>query len=201
MRRTLAERSRDWYQANARHYDRRNPGLPGDRAFYASLCHGTRVLEIGAGTGRITEAIAGTARAVIAVDNVPAMLAVASSRLRCMPTVTLVQADAGHLPFSAAFDRVILAYRTLQHLDPIVRPRLWRYVRTHLAPDGMAAFDTWHGPIAVEHKGRGIGLQELSIGELRTELVADGLRVLSTQTSFIRCEDYRSFTRVWLIAP
>ena len=117
MRRTPAERTRDWYQANARHYDRRNPGLPGDRAYYASLCHGARVLEIGAGTGRVTEAIAGTARSVIAVDNVPAMLAIASRRLHHIPTISLVLADAGNLPFSTEFDRIVLAYRTVQQLE------------------------------------------------------------------------------------
>jgi SAM-dependent methyltransferase len=201
MSRTRAEQTRDWYQVNARYYDRRNPGLPGDRAFYASICHDARVLEVGAGTGRITEAIAGAARAVIAVDNAPAMLAIAYQRQRLFPSVALVLADAGNLPFATEFDRIVLAYRTVQHLEPAVRRRLWRYMRSHLAPDGMAAFDTWHGPLSIGHKGRGVAIWELSMDELRSELVADGLHVLSTQTSFIHCEDYQSLTRVWLIGP
>jgi SAM-dependent methyltransferase len=201
MRRTPAERSRDWYQANARHYDRLNPGLPGDRAFYASICHGARVLEIGAGTGRITEAIAGTARAVIAVDNVPSMLTIAGTRLRHIPNVALVLADAGSQPFSAEFERIILAYRTVQHLDPAIRGRLWRYIRTHLAAGGVAAFDTWHGPLSIGHKGRGVALWELPTEELRSEIVANGLHVLSTKTSFNDNEETSSLTRVWLVTP
>lgn len=201
MRRTPAERTRDWYQANARHYDRRNPGLPGDRAYYASICHDARVLEVGAGTGRVTEAVAGTARVVTAVDNSPAMLAIASERLRRFRTVSLVVADAGDLPFSTAFDRIVLAYRTVQHLEPAGRRRLWRYIRGHLHAGGVAAFDTWHGPLAAEHQGRGIALTTVSIADLRAELTADRLHVLRTQTSFVNSEDDQSLTRVWLIAP
>jgi SAM-dependent methyltransferase len=201
MNRTQAERSRDWYQVNARHYDRRNPGLPGDLAFYASLCHGARVLEIGAGTGRITEAIVAVARSVIAVDNAPAMLAVARRRLGHNPAVALVLADAGHLPLTASVDRIILAYRTVQHLEPTVRRRLWHTMRTQMAPQGMAAFDTWHGPVSSGHKGHRVTIARISTEELRAELVAHSLQVLGIQASFSGCEDQQSLTRVWLVAP
>ena len=76
-RRPPADRARRWYQSNAGRYDRRHPGLPGDADFYAALARDARVLEVGAGTGRITAALAGVARLVVAVDNAPAMLALA----------------------------------------------------------------------------------------------------------------------------
>ena len=201
MSRTPVEESRSWYQANARHYDRRNPGLPGDRAFYASLCQGAHVLEIGAGTGRITEAIAAVACTVIAVDNVAAMIAIAARRLGHLPTVALVLADAGNLPFSCTVDRIILAYRAVQHLDPVIRRRLWRTVRTQLAAQGIIAFDTWHGPVPAGHKGQSVTITQISAEELRAELADYGLQVLGTRTSFSGCEDLESLTRVWLVAP
>lgn len=196
-----AERTRAWYQANARHYDRHNPGLPGDRDFYAALCRGARVLEIGAGTGRITEAIAGVARTVIAVDNVAAMLAIARRRLGHIPTVAFVVADTGNLPVSCTVDRIILAYRTVQHLTPAVRLRLWQVVRSQFAQGGMAAFDTWHGPVSVGHKGQTIAIAHLSVSDLRAELAASGLQVFGPRSSFIGCEDQDSLTRVWVVTP
>jgi SAM-dependent methyltransferase len=201
MSRTPAERSRDWYQANAHRYDRRHPGLPGDTKFYASLCHGQRVLEIGAGTGRITAAIAEVAHMVVAIDNAPAMLTTAKRRLGHNPRVALLLADAGDLPFAATFDRIILSYRTVQHLDTSVRRRFWHVARSLLAPAGIVAFDTWHGPISLERSGSEPAIVPVSESGLNAELHAANLHLLGVQTSFEDRQDSQSLTRVWLSAP
>ncbi|MGH7118573.1 MAG: class I SAM-dependent methyltransferase [Acetobacteraceae bacterium] len=66
-----------------------------------------RILDVACGPGIITEAVAATARAVVAFDLTPRMLE--SARQRCAAArranVTFVGGDAARLPFpSAAFD-------------------------------------------------------------------------------------------------
>src|SRR6266540_6832461 len=108
-----------WYEANARRYDRLHPGLSGDVEFYAELGRGRHVLEIGAGTGRVTAAMAATAGSIVALDNAPEMLRIAARQLvGAGSSLAVLCADARALPLSASFDLAVLAYRTVQHLDP-----------------------------------------------------------------------------------
>lgn len=196
-----AERSRDWYQANARRYDRRHPGLPGDASFYASLARGTRVLEIGAGTGRVTLPIAGSAHLVVALDRAPAMLAVAAERLKQAGNVRLLCADAQALPLRGPFDLAVLAYRVLQHLPSDARAEMLATIRALLAADGRLAFDTWHGPPpgARRSAASDVSLTPVTVEELGRELRAAGFDVVRLASSFVPGgAEPDGFTRVWL---
>src|SRR4051812_34105569 len=67
------------------------------------------VLDIGCGTGRVTEEIARRVPAggVVGVDRSPAMLQTAAAWLQQhAPRTGLVQADGAALPFRLAFDAV-----------------------------------------------------------------------------------------------
>jgi trans-aconitate 2-methyltransferase len=95
-----------------------DPQLAWGRAVVAKLApvSGERILDVGCGTGRLTEEIAGVSGVtVIALDASAAMLAEASRRarprsqapvdgLRTFPAY--VQGDGAALPFAAAFDAV-----------------------------------------------------------------------------------------------
>ncbi|MCP9489165.1 MAG: class I SAM-dependent methyltransferase [Solirubrobacteraceae bacterium MAG38_C4-C5] len=65
------------------------------------------VLDVGCGTGRVSEALAAAGRTVVGVDHSSGMLRVAAQKLpldRC----TLIQADARHLPVEdGVFDAVV----------------------------------------------------------------------------------------------
>ena len=175
---------RGWYDAHAHRYDRQHPGVPGDRTFYASLAHGLRVLEIGAGTGRVTAALVGTAAAVVALDPSPAMLGRAAARLARVAGVALVRADGRNLPFNAAFDLVVLPYRVLHHFaTPGERARLWREVQQVLVPDGRIAFDTWHGWFASPGLG-GPPMTPLKEATIRAELAEAGFQVDGVAAAF-----------------
>jgi len=189
-----------WYQANARRYDRLHPGLPGDTDYYAARAGDARVLELGAGTGRVTVALADVARCVLAVDNAPAMLAIAAERLRGRAGVHLVLADIRALPLDGAFDLVVLAYRTLQHLPAEAHPGLWHRLRRLLAPEGRVAFDTWHGPVAGGRGAPVVRLAPITDAAIRDGLMAAGLTILATRRGFLPREE-DSFTQVWLAAP
>ena len=69
-----------------------------------------RLLDIGTGTGRMAEILAGRAEHIVALDKSLAMLRVARARLQHLPTelIELVQGDFTNLPFSpASFDTVL----------------------------------------------------------------------------------------------
>jgi len=68
------------------------------------------LLDVGTGTGRMAELLAGRAGRVTALDNSPEMLRIARARLQSLPAdkVALVQGDFTGLPFAAdAFDTVL----------------------------------------------------------------------------------------------
>ncbi|TIC83306.1 class I SAM-dependent methyltransferase [Nocardioides sp. GY 10127] len=88
-------------------YDRGRPGYP--RAAAAWLVGETpcRVLELGAGTGQLTEQLVALGHHVVATDVDPAMLELLSARL---PDVPAEIAAAERLPFAtASFDVVVTA--------------------------------------------------------------------------------------------
>ncbi len=199
-RRTAPPRAHDWYEANAHRYDRLHPGVRGDAEFYASLAQGRRVLEIGAGTGRVTAALAERAEQVIALDSSAAMLARAVRRLHRISRVHLLLADAGHLPLLGCFGLVILAYRTVQYLAATERLRLWPSLAGVLAPGGLIAFDTWHGPSAdAAVRGGGPHLTSVTVDELAAELRGAGLSVTWLLCGFGTEQDAQSFVRVWVV--
>ncbi len=68
------------------------------------------LLDIGTGTGRMAEVLAGSAAHITAYDNSPEMLRIARARLQHLPAalVDLVQGDFAALPFAdGAFDTVL----------------------------------------------------------------------------------------------
>lgn len=75
---------------------------------------GGPILELGAGTGRLTEALARAGHEVVAVDVAPAMLARARARVTA-PNVRFVEADMRALDLGQQFALVIAPFNTLMH--------------------------------------------------------------------------------------
>ncbi len=81
----------------------------------------TPILEIGAGSGRLTVPLAREGLSLVAVDISPAMLAILRSRLAEEPDavqrrVEIVEADAGRLHLNRRFDRIIVPFYTFNYL-------------------------------------------------------------------------------------
>jgi ubiquinone/menaquinone biosynthesis C-methylase UbiE len=104
---------------------------------------GRRMLEVGAGTGRLTAALAERAYAKVwAVDPSPEMLAVA--RRKAPRRVAFKQARAEALPFKDGWFERAVAMLVVHVLD---RPRAFAEVRRVLGADGrlaIATFDPGH---------------------------------------------------------
>src|SRR5688572_29623472 len=70
---------------------------------------GGRILELGAGSGRVTAALAPFARELVAIDLSPELLGLARSRVAASPRVHLVRADMRTLAFCQPFDLIVAA--------------------------------------------------------------------------------------------
>jgi SAM-dependent methyltransferase len=144
--------SREHY-ADAALYDYEYRRRRADVTFYRELARRTlggpgRILELGAGSGRVTIPLARDGHELVAIDQSPAMLAKLRARTGALPEaarqrVRVVEGDlrsfrAPGKPFPLA----IAAFNVLEHL--YTRGEVdacLRCVAAHLEPDGIFAFD------------------------------------------------------------
>ncbi len=129
--------------AIARYYDLDFGSITEDLELYRNLAAGGRVLELGAGTGRIAAALAESGSDVVAVESNRAMREAGAVRYR-EAGVRLVDQDMRTLNLTdeSPFNLAVCALSTFCHLasrsDQLAT--LEALVR-HLAPDGRAVFD------------------------------------------------------------
>ncbi|MCL8027470.1 class I SAM-dependent methyltransferase [Nocardioides bruguierae] len=114
-------------------YDRGRPGYPPESAAWLTGERPCRVLELGAGTGKLTAALLDLGHQVTATDPDPAMLEILSQRL---PDVPVEVASAESLPFAAGSFDVVVAAQAFHWFDAATA--LPEIVRV-LAPAGRLA--------------------------------------------------------------
>ena len=86
-------------------YDRGRPEYPAEAVEWMLGTAASEVLDVGAGTGKLTRAVLATGRDVVAVDPDATMLAELTAR---EPGVRTVVGSAEHLPFpDASVDAVV----------------------------------------------------------------------------------------------
>ena len=117
-----------------------------DVAWYRALAsEAATVLELGAGTGRITLPMALTGAHVTAVDLCRPMLEVLQGRrakLEDPSCIDLLQADFTRLDLGKRFELVVLPFNALQHVyTPDDFLALMETVHKHLARGGRFALD------------------------------------------------------------
>ena len=140
-------------QALARLYDLDLIEDPGDLDLYVALARrtGGPILELAAGTGRLTVPLAEAGFDVTGVDLDPAMLVRARRRVSSTPAsaarrVTLVESDLLDLdlPAAGSFALGFIALNTLFLLATRDRQRAAvRVLAAHLASGGLAVVDVW----------------------------------------------------------
>lgn len=106
----------------------------------AGVQRGTRVLDIGAGTGNVAIAAAQRGATVVATDIAPSM--VERGRARTAGSeIDWLEADAEELPFDdGAFDAATSAFGLVYAPHP---ERVSRELLRVLRPGGVAAFTAW----------------------------------------------------------
>jgi SAM-dependent methyltransferase len=132
------------FSRNVNVYDRRHGTvLPHEAArrlvSVAGFSAGARILDVGAGTGRITIPLAGAGCRVVGVDVGPSMLQAMGKKAAGLP-VRLVAGDGVQLPFATgSFDAVVLA--SLLYLVPDWRALLGEAIR--VARPGGSILHEW----------------------------------------------------------
>ncbi|HEX9888511.1 MAG TPA: class I SAM-dependent methyltransferase, partial [Nitriliruptorales bacterium] len=143
----MADDRRDEFAPIADVYDLWSADMQADVPFYVSEAveHGGPVLEVGAGTGRVSVAIARAGVPVVGIDLSPAMLARARARVEAedlADRVELFEGDMRSFDLGRTFPLAILPYRVLAHaLTPDDQVATLAAVRRHLEPNGRLVFN------------------------------------------------------------
>ncbi|HEX7476316.1 MAG TPA: class I SAM-dependent methyltransferase [Polyangiales bacterium] len=144
----LERGSRALYE-RPRYYDHAYRTLKADVAFYTELARdsGGPVLELGAGTGRITLGIARAGVDVVGLDQSAAMLARAKERIASLPAearqhIELRQGDLRKVRLRRRFALVIAPFNLFMHMFTRADiEQALATVQAHLAPRGRFAMD------------------------------------------------------------
>lgn len=134
---------RDPFAEIAEFYDLDFEDFHDDASFYQRLVelHGERVLELGAGTGRIAVPLAEAGAKVTGVDLSEGMLRIARERAG-RAHLKLVEGDIREVRLRGRFDLVIAPLGTLQHMEtPSDFVAALETMAHHLAEGGVAVVD------------------------------------------------------------
>lgn len=144
------------FDAWADFYDLIHDGLEGDVAFYTGCAARTegRVLELGAGTGRIAIPIAETGRVVVGMDDSASMLRRLCWKWARRPhragALHVLRADIAGFSLRGHFGFIAIPYRTFMHLlTSRARAACLAAARDHLEEGGLIALDMWNPQRAV----------------------------------------------------
>ncbi|MDZ7801313.1 MAG: class I SAM-dependent methyltransferase [Trueperaceae bacterium] len=149
--------ARDLYR-DAEAYDAQYAHYRDDLAFYRELAldQSGPVLELGAGTGRVTVELARVAPEVVALEPVDEMRTRAQARLEragVASTVTLRADDAREMAPSPRFALVVAPFHMLMHLHALAdQDAVLARARQALIPGGAFACDVFaprFGPMGV----------------------------------------------------
>ena len=127
--------------AAAAWHDAQQGGYVADLWVWRRLARG-RVLELGAGTGRVALSLALDGNDVTALDLDAVLLRDLARRARRLGvTVATIAADAAELDLGERFDTIIAPASFLQIVSPAERARVLEGVAAHLAEGGTVAIE------------------------------------------------------------
>lgn len=149
---------------------------------------GHRVLEIGCGTGQVTEQLLAAGATVTAVDALPAMIEAARRRA---PQATYLHANANDLAVDDGHDLVVLSF-VLHNFDAAGRVAMLDRARRAVRPDGTVGVLDWDVP----RGGVGAGIWRRILGRIEPSPtvaeVLDGALADDVSTAGLEVRDQRS---------
>jgi len=138
-------------------YDYFQHGVEGDVKFYLNYFKNFKgkILEVGAGTGRITIPLLKKGLDVVALDIAPRMLAILKKKAkeeRFSPKA--VCADMRSFRLKQKFEAIIVTFRAFQHLYLVDdQLKALKCFKKHLKPNGILIFDVYNPSLKFIAKG------------------------------------------------
>jgi SAM-dependent methyltransferase len=177
-----------------------DPSIAGDIDLYASLIPPDgSLLELGSGTGRVSEAIARRGFDVTGLELSAAMIAQAEARRPPGLSLRYVQGDMRSFDLRRSFDAVICPYFVLSHMPQSEWKHALLTVSRHVQPKGVVAFHMpdrhqmaapapppgalvfQNGPLSVFMDGKGFDGDRM---DLRLRYTANGMSSVEQLTLF-----------------
>src|SRR5581483_280221 len=113
---------------------------------------GGSILEIGCGSGRVTELLASAGATVVGIDLSPELLRLARERLARRGNVRLLIEDMRALALRCRFDAIVAPDDPFSHLTSDEdRDRALACVAAHLTPGGVFVLDALWFPAGARH--------------------------------------------------
>ena len=131
-------------------YDEQYSRYREDIPFYTRLAedYGSPVLELGAGTGRLSLALASAGHKVTGLELSPEMRRLGLEKLAAAgpgTEVELLQADMRTFALDERFPLITAPFNSLMHLYTVAdQDAVFSRVAQHLAPGGVFAFDLYN---------------------------------------------------------
>jgi len=138
-------------------YDFFQTGVKNDINFYLDYFKNFKgeILEIGAGTGRITIPLLERKINVTALDIAPKMLDILKNKLhRKKLSANVICSDMRKFKIKQKFDAIIVTYRTFQHMYSVKDQKdALNNIKKHLKNKGILIFDVYNPKISFIEKG------------------------------------------------
>ncbi|MFA6146343.1 MAG: class I SAM-dependent methyltransferase [Patescibacteria group bacterium] len=138
-------------------YDYFQNGVKGDVEFYLNYFKNFtgKILEVGAGTGRITIPLLKRSLNVTALDVAPEMLQILKEKSKKQKlSVKIVCADMRKFKLRDKFDAIIITFRAFQHMYSVDdQLNALKSMKKYLKPDGILIFDVYTSSFKYIQKG------------------------------------------------
>jgi len=138
-------------------YDFFQHGIENDVKFYLDYFGNFKgkILEIGAGTGRITIPLLKQGLDVTALDIAPKMLEILKEKAKKEDIkVKTIHADMINFRLKNKFEAIIITFRTFQHIYSVNdQLKALKNIKKHLMPNGILIFDAYNPSLKYISKG------------------------------------------------
>lgn len=182
-------------------YDLLSDGVPGDVEYFCKLAKTAgRVLELAAGTGRVTIPMARAGARVTGIEKAPNMLETAGARLageskEVRRRVKLYEGDMREFDLKAKFPLIVIPFRAFQHLHEVADQRAClECCRDHLTRQGRVVVNLFDPNLRILAENLGPNASAArKVGEAKLK---DGH--VAAYATRIACPEEQRFEEEWV---
>jgi SAM-dependent methyltransferase len=178
-------------------YDMLSDGVDGDTAYFGKLSAQTgRVLELAAGTGRVTIPMARAGAKVVGLELEQSMLDAAAAKLEAekpdvRKRIELVRGDMRAFDLGRAFPLIVIPFRAFQHLIDVADQRAClECCREHLTRQGTLVVNLFDPNLRI--LGNNLDVNGGASRRFGEKVLARGERIVA-MSSRVTCPEEQRF--------